>query len=678
MLGFLAFLGLVVFAHAPLLGAGLFAWDYAELFGGRSLASRWSSLVSVPVFGLPATGASALAWRLEVLLLLLGIAAAARSVLVRLLEPWIGPHPARAAALVAAILLPLHPSAPVVTAELAGLGEVFALLLALLSTALFLRGRQTEDDAFTAASLALLVLASAASSVALLFSVGLASLEYACVRRHRKRSLRLRTAATTALVFGAGAWLPVALRLAGASDSPSGALPLGERLRASVFGLAQELGHVAMAAGGLGARGTLLAGLFLLLAIHPAFRAARHAPRLWGWILLAFGVTLGAALLWASTYTGARANARGLLAIVVWSAGLALALSVRARPWRGYLVAVLALAWAALAHIGARPWLTGSNALARLHAEIAALDPPRDARVLVLDPPVIVGLPPLTRDLGWLFHRALDEDADESAFDPRRVRGLSGPAFVALAATDAFRAWRRERVVVLASGRTLGRAPPDWCALELPPERAPSRELEPWRSSLTYVPADSIDPLGLEQVRLVADLATPTLDLERLAWRTRAGELGSVVGLVRERAGRRVAEFDLSRSLAWRLAGSVRSLEVEQGSRSTIERGELSVRAPELAGTRAPEVRGADWSFARPSVSEPAESGARCVLVLLALGELELLELVLEPDPLDPAYGLLAHGAQRFVARAAGAPVAWALEYRIGEHVLCRTRGSVP
>ncbi|NOT29136.1 MAG: hypothetical protein HOP15_01670 [Planctomycetes bacterium] len=176
----------------------------------------------------------------------------------------------------------------------------------------------------------------------------------------------------------------------------------------------------------------------------------------------------------------------------------------------------------------------------------------------------------------------------------------------------------------------------------------------------------------------MADLATPALDLERLAWRTRAGELGSVTGLVRERAGRRVAEFDLTRSLAWRLAGSVRSLEVEQGSRSTIERGELIVRTPELAGTGAPEVRGAHWSFARPSVSEPAESGARCVLVLLALGELELLELELEPDPLDPARALLAHGAQRFVARAAGAPVAWALEYRSGEHVLFRTRGSVP
>ncbi|NOT31887.1 MAG: hypothetical protein HOP15_15685, partial [Planctomycetes bacterium] len=202
VLGFLAFLALVVFAHAPLLGAGLFAWDYAELFGERSLASLWSTLVSVPLFGLPAPGANALAWRLESLLLLLALAAAARLVLVRVLEPWIGLQPARAAALVAAILLPLHPAAPVACAELAGLPELFALLLALLATALFLRGRQTENDAFTSASLVLLVLASAASAVALLFSAGLASLEYACVRRHRKRALRLRTAATTALVFG--------------------------------------------------------------------------------------------------------------------------------------------------------------------------------------------------------------------------------------------------------------------------------------------------------------------------------------------------------------------------------------------------------------------------------------------------------------------------------------------
>ncbi len=615
---------------------------------------------------------------MEALLLLLALAAALRAVLARVLEPWIGLHPARAAGLVAAILLPLHPGAPAATAEFGALSELFGLLFALLSAWFFLRGRQTENDGLTAAALALLLVAGLASPVAPLFAAGLALAEYACVRRHRKRSLRLRTAATTALLFGAAAWLPRALGVAGASAVAADELPFAEAGRARVQALVEELGRVAVSTSGLGLLGALLAGAFLLLAAVPAFRAARHAPRLWSWIFVVFGAALGAALAWASTRAQPWGQARGLLAIVVWSAGLGLALTALARPWRGYLVAVLALGWAVLAHAGARPLRTGSVALARLHAEITALDPPREARVLVLDPPQIEGLPPLASHLGWLFHWVLDEGADQSAFERQRVRALSSAAFLALASSQALQDWRRERVVVLASGRSLGRAELGWRAFELPSERAPLREPEPWRASLTYVPAEPLDPLALEQVRLVADLATPERDLEHLAWRTRAGELGSLAGLVRERGGRRVAEFDLTRSLAWRLAGSVRSLEVEKGSRSTLERGELFGRAPELAGVGTPKVDGSDWSFARPSLAEPAVGG-RCVLALLDLDELSLLELVLEPEALDPGR-LRARGAQRFVARAraAGAPVAWALEYRVGEHALFRTRGSLP
>src|SRR6185436_18876897 len=96
-----------------------------------------------------------------------------------------------------------------------------------------------------------------------------------------------------------------------------------------------------------------------------------------------------------------------------------------------------------LAHAGARPWLAGSRALARFRAEITALHVSRDARVLVLDPPEIDGLPPLARDLGWLFHPALDPDAGEARFDPRRIQGLSRAAFLSLTTTDAFREWRR-------------------------------------------------------------------------------------------------------------------------------------------------------------------------------------------------------------------------------------------
>src|SRR6185503_2533085 len=116
------------------------------------------------------------------------------------------------------------------------------------------------------------------------------------------------------------------------------------------------------------------------------------------------------------------------------------------------LAAAVAIGWSILAHAGARPWLAGTQALARLHSEITALAPPRAARVLVLDPPAIEGLPPLGRDLGWLFHPALDSGGVEYEFDPLRVRGLTGEAFLALTRSEAFDGMRDGGLVVVAPG----------------------------------------------------------------------------------------------------------------------------------------------------------------------------------------------------------------------------------
>ena len=606
--------------------------------------------------------------------MLLGCALAARALLGRLLEPRIGSHPAQAAAWVAAILFPLHPAVPAALAEVASRAELAGLFLALLAGALFLRGRQTEHDGVTALALLCLLLAGLASPVTLVLAPGLALAEFCSVRRHRKRSLRIRTAVTTALVFGAAAALPVVLRARGTPRADPGALALEDELRAGALSFADELGRVATAADGLGAGGTLCAGLLLFLALHPVFRAARHAPRLWGRLLIVFGATRCVALAWASSRAHPWGSARGLLAALVWSAGLALTLTAQARPWRTPLVIVVAAGWAALAHFGARPWRSGSNALARLVAEVETLAPPRDARVLVLDPPVLAGLPPLQRDFGWLFREAPDEEGVAGAFDPRRVRALSVPAFQTLVTSEEWRAWRSERLVVLARGVAAGRPASELRAFELPPARVPTREAKPWRG-LTFDPPEPIDPLWLEQVRIVADISTAPAELERLAWLTRAGEPGSCGGRVGERGGHRVAEFDLSRSLAWQLTGSVRRMFVEKGERATVT-GELVARTPELAGSGAPIARSGDWSFARPDLVGPVESGARFVLALLDLESLEEVELVLEPDPEDPVGSLLARGAQRFAA--AHAPLAWTLEYRVGEHALYRTRGSFP
>lgn len=667
---------LAFFAHSPVLRSGLFAWDYAEILGPP--VGRTVSLVARLASSLPAPGASALPWRLEPWLVLLAIAFVARLALTRLYEPWLGVHPARAAALVGALLLPLHPAVPAATAERASLGELHGLLLALSSAALFLRGRQLQSEVATLASFGLLVLAAAVSSVALPFVIVMAGAEYLSVRRHRRRSLRLRTAAVTALAFGAGAWLATLLRAAPGSAPTEGlALPFGAELRERALGFAAELGRVASGPEAAGAAGDLAAGLLLLLASFPLFRAARHAPRLWGWISLLLGGALLGALLWGSSWPG---EGRVLPAALVWSAGLGLTLSALARPLRGVLVVVVALGWAVLAHAGARPWLVGSRVLAGFHAELVSLAPARDAPVLVLDPPVVAGLPPLTRALGWLFHPRL-EGAAELAFDPLRVQGLSHAAFLALTRSEAFGRLRARAPVVLAPRRALGEEQEGWRAIELAPARAGARADDgvpgkPWRGGLTYVPDEPFDPLRLEAVRLVADMQTAPRELERLGWRTASGESGSVAARPFERGGRRVAEFDLSSSIPWVLAGSVKRLLVEQGE-SGIERAELLARLPELPGPVAPALDGRDWCFAPPALADE-ERGGTLVLVLLATHELEGLELVLEPhDAHDAPGSLCARGAQGFVARTARpeAPVAWALEYRIGVRVVYRSRG---
>jgi len=628
--------------------------------------------------GLLDPGRVALAWRIESLLILVGVALAARAFLVRLLEPRIGAQGARSAALVAALLLPLHPATPGAIAELAGRGEAAALLIGLVSGALFLRGRQQERDVLTVASFVLLVVAGFASPVAVGLGLGFAAAEFTAVRRHRVRSLRLRTAATTALVFCGGAGLAQILSPGTAAPPPFAEPTLAATLRAHVLALAGELARVATSpVGALGAFAVPLAGGLLLLALQPALPAARSAPRLWGGILVSFCAALLAALLWS----GSGASARGLVPVTVWSVGLGLSITALARPWRAVRAGVLALGWAVLANAAGRPWLEGSRVLADLREQVRALAPLAGERVLVLDPPAPAGLPPLTRDLGWVFQEALVPGTEGSGFDPRRVCGLSSAAFLAWTRTDDFARARAEGLVVLARmGESEGLGG-GLRAVRVPPARVePARTS--WRGALKYTPEAALDPLAIGLVRLVAELATAPREIERLAWRTpaaesaRSGDSGSWRGFVSERGGRRVAEFDLERSLEWRLAGSVAALLVKNGVRE-IERGELLTRLPEIPGPLVPLVVGGDWRFGPPELDV---EGGRFVLGLLALHDLELLELPLEPDPDGPAGALCARGAQRFVAHKARgeAPVAWELEYRVGPHALYRNRGSVP
>jgi hypothetical protein len=656
-----ALLVLSAFAFAPLLGAGLCSWDYRELLApGRGLGALWTG-ASRALHGLPLPGEGALGFRAEGVLLLLGLAVALFAFLVRLLTPWLGPEGARSAGLASALFLPLHPAAVRGIAELGARGELLALALGFLGAYLFLKGRQLERGTLPAVSLVLMLLAGAASIVAVLVALLLGAAEFSSVRRHRKRGLRLRTAATTSLLFGFAALLP---SLLGTGEPGIG---LGGEVRARLLVLGDQLGRLALPARDeLGAVGWVFGLALLLVALQPAFHAARHAPRLWGSLLFAWSVALLVSLAWAAD--GARG--RGLFALVVWAAGLGLTVTARLRVRRTALAFLVALGWTVLAHAEARAWLVSARLQARLRAEILALAPDLERPLLVLD--AADGPLPLWREPGWLFHPRLGPEGRGDG--PPEVRMLSSAAFLALTRSAAFEPWRARRTTVVVEGSAFGRVEPGRIALALEPA-APPAEPEPWVRQHNYTPEEPLDPLAWEGLELVAELTSEPEELAQLAWKARTEAGVPLLGHVAERGARRVASFDLGRSLTWRLAGSVRVLEVVKVVRP-IERGELRARLPELTEAGAPRSEEDDWLFAPAPACEGLEAGGRYVLSLLALDGLELVELPLERAPGQ----LCARGAQRFVAAhaRAGAPVAWSLEYRIDDVALFRSRGSAP
>jgi len=659
-------LGLVGFAYAPLLRSGFLGRDYRAVLGDHPsgpLAGAWDA-VSLWAWGLPRPMATAWAWHLESVLLLVGCAGMVALVLPRMLEPWLGPEPARGAAYSAAALLPLHPLAATAVAEAGSRGTIAGAFLGLVAAACFLRGRQEEEEGWVLASFPVLLVAAFSSRVALPMAGLLALAELVAVRRQRRLRLRLRTAATTGALFAAAALLPRLLI--------EGVFPLPPSSgRSADVGLPRSwleaLGELALPRSGLGTVGVVLAGALLLLALRPAARAARHAPRLWGGLLVFWAVCL------ALAFGAHAAPPSAILASVVWVSGVGMALGAARPSRRRVQLLVLVVGFAALTHGALRPRPEASALEGALGLALRALDPPARARLLVLDPPGIEGVPAGSEALGWWLHprigAAEETGASPDSFDPARVRGLTTEAFLALVSSDAFAGMRSTDELRVAH------ASPDGDGLEQLVLGAPtSRPSEPLVfRSLAFAPPSSLDPLDWEQAVLVADLACQPGEIERLQWVASDEGTTSVEGRVEERGGRRVASFDLASRIRWRLAGPVRSLVVEQGVRG-IERGELRARLPEVAGLSGPARSAEDWSFACPPLEAP-EVGGRFELRLLALDDLELVVL-----PVATTSGaLVVSGAERFVRAHAGsdAPVCWLLDYRVGPDVLFRARGSV-
>ena len=283
------FVLLLTFAYSPLLQAGLLAPDMARLIDGTrapdtSILAGQSLALSAALHGVaPDSGA----WlRAENLLLYVVSALGLGLFTRRLLLPWCGSEPARAAAGCTALFFALHPLGTPAVASLASRGDLLALAFGTWSAALFLRGRQDRHYPLTGLALLLCLLAGACSQIALGLPFVLAVAELASAHRYRPLRVRVRTAATTLVVFALAASVETILDgiSTGRAALPPSALALldidswsdlGDSL---ILGI-EKLGLLVLPANplALGIAGTLLSGAIFLLAMQP--RAGRRPHR---------------------------------------------------------------------------------------------------------------------------------------------------------------------------------------------------------------------------------------------------------------------------------------------------------------------------------------------------------------------------------------------------------------
>lgn len=655
--GFLAvFVLLFAGAHLPWLRAAFSAEDYASRLAAPS---GWRSLWS-EVMPLPAPGAPALWARFEGLVCVLLLALGVSHFLRRMLAPWLGKERAHTTAFLAALFLLLHPLLVDGAAPEIARGPRLALALAGIAGAFFLAGRQEGRDGRTAAALGLFLLASSISSDVAPFALLFAVAEYTSSHRHRPRTLRARTAATTLAVFGAAALLPALLS--------STALELlgAERVapRAQLVACVQTLGRLCIPAPeGAGLAAQLACGAVLLLVFQPLFRAARSAPRLWGGLFAGWTAVLCMALAWwaCAVSPGARAG-RELVLLVILCAGFALGASALSPQRARWITLAVALVFAPLAHAAARPRLAAGALAGEWQQRLMANVPAGGARLIVLDPPAPHLPGALAANLGWLLHPRLTGAAEvPGAFDPARVRALEEEGLLLLLRSGGSRAEFEPGTRVLL---------PDGQVREIPDHSGASdvSALRPWRTELGTTFEGGLDPRSLEGVEVTAELAAQPSELAVLAWSTRDGRTGEVRGSVREQRGRRVARFDLSSSLAWLLAGEVRKLSLPAGKRA-IERADFLGRLPLPSGNPVPVPSGDDWLF----LLDPLPSD-EVVLMLLELGQFRLVHC---PATREGDGRLRAHGVGPVLARAqdASVPCLWALEFRSAGQTLARLAG---
>lgn len=700
---------LALLAHLPLFRAGFLAEDRAALLraldepGAPAAApdasaplARASLAASSGLRGRSAAAALSrpASWRAEHLVLLCVAALGLRAATRRLLLPWTGSEHAGAAGGAAALLLLVHPLAVFAVASLDARGALLALLLGAWAVAAFLRARQDRVRALEALCLALCALAGMADDAALWLPLVLAGAELFSSHRYRPLRVRLRTAATTLVVFGLASGFEVALRVGrlGAEGLPGFARALGRGGPG-----ASELARRAIEATGLlvlpanafvtELAGLALAGVAFLLAVHPGLSAARSAPRLWGWMLSLWLLALLAGELSGIDVAVGHADLSAARALLLPAAVAALGLAVGTTALSGlrrvlYPCAV-AVAYATLAHANALAWPAAARAAEALRADLleARERQGTDVAFLVLDPPRRVrGVSPLGDAIAALVHPAFDEaDGRESRAPSPRVLGLSHEAFLAFVAEPEFQALRAGGAAVVFPEALVGgaRAGEEGTrrSLRLPPPQPSERPLS-WRGTLRSPNLD-LDALT---VRSLVVEARGGLDLargQRASWRARERSLadGSWPGAWSERDGTLRAVFDLGGSLVWLLGDRVKRVWFEGGLPS-LEQATFAADLPGL-GELQPEVRGERaWVFPlpRPAVGADELARGRFVVRLLDLASLAAVALPARAEGEELVVERAAELVRGWL-RGGGGPVAWQLDLEVEGACVARSRG---
>ncbi len=714
-----ALLAFCALAYAPLARAGFvggdlpilvhasrIAWPHTS--GGESEAQLdWPSLTAGGVRPLAAASLalssrlwsdsgrwvpSAAVWlRLENLTLLLLAGWMIGRTVQRALVPWYGSEVARSASWASAMILAAHPLSVSVVASPAARGELIALALGALSAALFMRARQERSSPRLLASLLCAALSGLASDLAFLLPLILAVLEYASARRHRALAARFRTALTTAVGFAVlvslDAWIGAALGVARApADIVDGFVsPRSADAGVAVLDCAVEkLGVLLLPVppGIDAATGYTIAGVLVSLALLPALIAARSAPKLWGWILLAWTAAIALALLpdaRTCVHANELVNAHVLLpGAVAMAAGFAVTSTAVSGIRRTLLPLLLGTGYAILAHAAARAWPIASTELNTFADDVArarATHGP-DTRLFVLTPPgQVAGLEVIGESLPLL----VDPSIDFHARDPGSRGSDGSPPPVGIDRDGLFALSREPEFDRLCSSGMV---------VLLEPEREPlgvrrdSLRLEPaedsegpflWRDD-GRSPVLSIDPRWHRAVRVTALPDASTAEPPLMGWRSRSEitEKGEIVGVWIAGRDGPVALFDLNRSLPWIAGKRIARIWFER-SLSKIVSAEILADVPPLASIDAPEIRGNAWVFTPPleaTLPRALHGESRWVVGVLDVVRYRYAEF--HASEIAPV--LLFKDASDWEHAVEG-QIVWSLEYRVGDTTLARASG---